>query len=112
MATILDTGALVRPAFTAADFTATKWDTSENRAKFANNLCRFIASDFKTTMFTDKLYRRLAMMFGTSRTTINSALPRSFSKTFAERSPFSKRPRCGGRAATPPGRTPTSSARS
>ena len=54
----------MRPALTAADFTATKWDTSEDKAKFANNLCRFIASDFKTTMFTDKLYRRLAMMFG------------------------------------------------
>ena len=64
MATILDTGALVRPVFTAADFTATKWDTSEDKAKFANNLCRFIANDFKTTLFTDKLYRRLAMMFG------------------------------------------------
>ena len=64
MATILDTGALVRPAFTAADFTATKWDTSEDKAKFSNDLCRFIANDFKATMFTDKLYRRLAMMFG------------------------------------------------
>ncbi len=64
MATILDTGALVRPAFTAADFTATKWDTSEDKAKFANDLCRFIANDFKAMMFTDKLYRRLAMMFG------------------------------------------------
>ena len=64
MVTILDTGALVRPAFTADEFTATKWDTNEDKAKFANNLCRFIAADFKTTLFTDKLYRRLAMMFG------------------------------------------------
>ena len=37
MATILDTGALVRPAFTAADFRPTEWNTSEHKAKFANN---------------------------------------------------------------------------
>jgi hypothetical protein len=64
MSVIFDTGALVRPAFTAADFTATKWDTSEDKAHFANNLCRFMAADFKTTMFTEKMYRRLAMTFG------------------------------------------------
>lgn len=64
MPVIFDTGALVRPAFTAADFTATKWDTSEDKAHFANNFCRFVAADFKTTMFTEKMYRRLVMTFG------------------------------------------------
>jgi hypothetical protein len=64
MPVIFDTGALVRPAFTAADFTATKWDTGQDKAKFANDLCRFMAADFKTTMFTEKMYRRLAMTFG------------------------------------------------
>jgi hypothetical protein len=64
MPVIFDTGALVRPVFTAADFTATKWDTGQDKAKFANNLCRFMAADFKTTMFTEKVYRRLAMTFG------------------------------------------------
>jgi hypothetical protein len=64
MPVIFDTGALVRPTFTAADFTATKWDTGEDKAKFANGLCRFIAADFKQTLFTEKIYRRLAMTFG------------------------------------------------
>ena len=64
MPIIVDTGALVRPAFTAADFTATKWDTGEVKAKFANDLCRFIAADFKVTLFTEKTYHRLAMTFG------------------------------------------------
>jgi hypothetical protein len=54
MPVIFDTGALVRPAFTAADFAATKWDTGEDKAKFANGLCRFIAADFKQTLFTEK----------------------------------------------------------
>jgi hypothetical protein len=61
---IFDTGALVRPAFTAADFAATKWDTGEDKAKFANGLCRFIAADFKQALFTEGIYRRLAMTFG------------------------------------------------
>ena len=64
MPVIVDTGALVRPVFTAADFTATKWDTGQDKAKFANDLCRVMAADFQTTMFTEKMYRRLAMTFG------------------------------------------------
>jgi hypothetical protein len=64
MPVIFDTGALVRPAFDAAVFTATKWNTADDKASFANTLCRFIAADFKTSLFTDKLYRRLSDTFG------------------------------------------------
>jgi len=64
MPVIIDIGALVRPPFTAAEFTATKWDTNDDKAKFANDLCRFMAADFKLTLFTDRSYRRLANTFG------------------------------------------------
>ncbi len=64
MPVIFDTGALVRPAFDPAEFTATKWETGADKAAFANGLCRFIAADFKLILFTDKLYRRLAGTFG------------------------------------------------
>ena len=61
---IIDTGALVRPAFEAAEFTPTKWTTADEKAAFVKALCRFIALDYETTLFTDSLYRRLALSFG------------------------------------------------
>jgi hypothetical protein len=64
MPVIFDTGALVRLPFNSADFAATKWDTGEDKAKFANGLCHFIAADFKQALFTERIYRRLAMTFG------------------------------------------------
>ena len=64
MPVMFDTGSLVRPAFTAADFAATKWDTGEVKAKFANDLCRFMAKDFKENLFTRALYQRLSMCWG------------------------------------------------
>ena len=64
MLDIKDIRALVRPAFEAAQFTATKWTTADENAAFANTLCRFIAGDCQPTLFTDKLYRRLSMYFG------------------------------------------------
>jgi hypothetical protein len=64
MTTIIDTGALVRPAFEAAPFKPTKFYTAEDKAAFANTLCRFMASGFDQKLFTEKLYRRLAMSFG------------------------------------------------
>ena len=64
MPEIFDIGALARPAFEAADFTATKWDGANAKAKFANNVCRFISADFKESQFTKPLYGRLALCFG------------------------------------------------
>jgi hypothetical protein len=62
--TVFDTSALARPLFTDADFTATKWDSAGEKAAFANALCRFMSADFKESVFTQKLYRRLALTFG------------------------------------------------
>lgn len=62
--TVFDTRALTRPFFTDADFTATKWDSAVEKAAFANALCRFMCADFKESLFTQKLYRRLALTFG------------------------------------------------
>jgi hypothetical protein len=35
---------LTTPAFTAAEFTPTQWDSAEDKAKFANALMKFIAT--------------------------------------------------------------------
>jgi len=64
MPIVFDTSALLRPQFNAAEFTATKWEGPEVKAGFANDLCRFMAADFKDSLFTKRLYRRLALSFG------------------------------------------------
>ena len=60
----LDVKALVRPPFTDKDFTATKFDTPADKAWFANALCKFIASDYKQSLWTKRLYNRLSNCFG------------------------------------------------
>jgi hypothetical protein len=62
--TVFDTSALTRPLFTDAEFTASKWDNAAEKAAFANALCRFMSADFRESLFTQKLYRRLALSFG------------------------------------------------
>lgn len=42
----------------------TRFTTAEDKASFANKLCRFIAADFKESLFTKNLYDRLAGSFG------------------------------------------------
>jgi hypothetical protein len=64
MPIIIDTGALLRPLFTADQFVATQWDGAEAKADFANKLAKFIAADFKQSLFTKALYRRLSNTFG------------------------------------------------
>lgn len=64
MPLVFDTNALLRPAFSSGAFTATKWDSAEVKAEFANKLCRFMAADFKESLFTKVLYRRLSLCFG------------------------------------------------
>ena len=59
-----DVKALVRPPFTDEDFTATKLDTTADKAWFANALCNFIASDCKRSLWTKRLYNRLSLGFG------------------------------------------------
>ena len=50
--------------FTAEMFTATRFDTAEEKAKFANHFVRFVESGFKETMFQKWFYNRLSMTFG------------------------------------------------
>lgn len=50
--------------FTANQFTPTKWDTAEDKAKFANQFVKFVTSEFKQSLFTKTFYRRLSMTFG------------------------------------------------
>ena len=58
------TRALTTPAFVAADFVPTQWDTTEQKAKFANALMTFIADDFPRSKFHESFYRRLSNTFG------------------------------------------------
>ena len=64
MPLVFDTNALLRPAFYGDEFVATKWDSADAKADFANKLCRFMAADFKESLFTKVLYRRLSLCFG------------------------------------------------
>jgi hypothetical protein len=50
--------------FTADQFTPTKFDTAEDKAKFANQFVKFVSSGFKQSNFTKAFYRRLSMTFG------------------------------------------------
>ena len=59
-----DAKALTRPPFAASDFTPTGHADGEAKSKFANNLSRFISTDFRSTLFTKSLYTRLSMCFG------------------------------------------------
>ena len=58
------TRALTTPAFVAADFVPTQWDTAEQKAKFANALLTFVAQDFPRSKFHENFYRRLSNTFG------------------------------------------------
>jgi hypothetical protein len=64
MPIVFDTSALLRPAFTVHDFTATEWSTADEKADFAGKLRKFIAADFQHSHFTKILYRRLSFSFG------------------------------------------------
>src|SRR5208283_6023310 len=58
------TRALTTPAFVAADFVPTQWDTAEQKAKFANALLTFVAQDFPRSRFHERFHRRLSNTFG------------------------------------------------
>lgn len=45
-------------------FTATKWDSVEQKEKFARQFIRFVESGFKRSLFYKDFYRRLSMSFG------------------------------------------------
>jgi hypothetical protein len=58
------TRVLTTPAFVAADFVPTQWDTAEQKAKFANALLTFVTQDFPRSKFHESFYRRLSNTFG------------------------------------------------
>ena len=51
------------PLFEDDRFTATKFNTSADKAKFANQLLRFIAKGFPEASFNRSFYTRLSMCF-------------------------------------------------
>jgi hypothetical protein len=55
---------LRKPQLTAADFTPTKFHSSDDKAWFANALLKFLADDCPRSGFTDRLYVRLSNSFG------------------------------------------------
>ena len=50
--------------FTADQFTPTKWERSEQKAKFARQFIKFVESDFARSQFPHMFYLRLALCFG------------------------------------------------
>jgi len=54
----------ISATFQASNFTATKWNTAEDKARLANKLTKFILNGFEQASFTKEMYKRLSMMFG------------------------------------------------
>ena len=50
--------------FTADQFTPTRWDSAEEKARFARRLIRLVESGFAERDFPQALYRRLSSCFG------------------------------------------------
>lgn len=50
--------------FTADQFTPTRWDDAEEKARFARRFIRLVESDFAERDFPQALYRRLSSCFG------------------------------------------------
>jgi len=53
----------MKTVFTANQFTPTKFDTAEDKARFANHFVRFIEKGFPRTLFPKWFYRRLSSTF-------------------------------------------------
>ncbi len=101
--------ALTNPAFTAAEFSPTQWDSAEDKAKFANALMKFIAGDFPRQSFTKSLYRRLSNTFGHIAHCDLEGFYGVFFNVTPTKLSSSTRPCAGPTSATPPSRIPTSS---
>lgn len=50
--------------FKASQFVPTKWESAEQKAKFANQFARFVVSGFNPRLFPKWFYVRLSMTFG------------------------------------------------
>jgi hypothetical protein len=53
-----------KPVFTAEDFTATKFQTAQDKADFANQFVKFVESDYSKSEFPKWFYTRLSNTFG------------------------------------------------
>ena len=51
------------PKLAAGSLIATKWSTTEEKAKFGNHLLRFISEDHPPNLWTNIFYNRLSMTF-------------------------------------------------
>src|SRR5271165_5831432 len=56
--------ALTTPAFEPEQFIATQRSTAKDKAKFANDLAKFVAQEFPRQSFSKALYQRLSNTFG------------------------------------------------
>jgi hypothetical protein len=54
----------MKTVFTPSQFVPTKWNSAEDKAKFANHFVRFVESGFKKSLFQKWFYTRLSMTFG------------------------------------------------
>ena len=94
------THALTTPPFVAADFVSTKWDTAEQKAKFANALLTFIVQGFPRSKFHESFYRRLSNTFGHIAKYAEGAVMRrnrpmtSGAGPVSGRNPIASLPRC------------------
>ena len=69
--------------FQASDFTATKWATAEDKAKWANKFTKFILGGFQQGVFKNDIYRQLHHMFGhCAEYDINGFYSRWFDSTY------------------------------
>ena len=50
--------------FEPSDFTATKWNTADDKARMANKITKFILNGFQRPSFTKEVYTRMSCMFG------------------------------------------------
>ena len=50
--------------FSGSDYTATKWESGDDKAKFANHFVRFVRTKCPKTLFVKWFYNRLSMCFG------------------------------------------------
>lgn len=53
-----------KKVFRAEQFTSSKWDTAEQKAKFANQFVKFVESNFSYDNFPKWFYERLSLSFG------------------------------------------------
>jgi hypothetical protein len=50
--------------FTSAQFTATRFSSAKDKARFANHFVRFVQNDFPCRQFSQPFYQRLSNTFG------------------------------------------------